>query len=208
MAKMKKSSTRIDMTAMCDVSFLLLTFFVLTSTAKTPEVYPVDLPASTKETKIPTDDILTITVGQENVFIGLAGREDRIDVLNRMGKEYNIEFTSEEQSIFGGMENFGVDIREMKSLLAQPSSERMKKELHKGIPYKDSLNNQLASWVRNARESSFIRKSTEDKKNFLKVAIKGDANEQFGTVKEVIDILQKQRQNRFYLVTGLRTDDF
>src|SRR5690554_7108027 len=77
MAKMKKSSTRIDMTAMCDVSFLLLTFFVLTSTAKTPEVYPVDLPASTKETKIPTDDILTITVGQENVFIGLAGREDR-----------------------------------------------------------------------------------------------------------------------------------
>lgn len=208
MAKMKRSSTRIDMTAMCDVSFLLLTFFVLTSTAKIPEVYPVDLPASTKETKIPTDDILTITVGQENVFIGLAGREDRIDALKRMGKEYNIEFTEEEQSAFAGMENFGVDIREMKNLLAVPPSERMKKELHPGIPYQDSLNNQLAKWVQIARESSYIRKSTDEKKNFLKVAIKGDANERFGTVKEVIDILQGQRQNRFYLVTGLRTDDF
>jgi biopolymer transport protein ExbD len=203
MAKMKKSSTRIDMTAMCDVSFLLLTFFVLTSTAKTPEVYPVDLPASTKETKIPTDDILTITVGQENVFIGMAGKEDRIEALNRMGKEYNIEFTNEELNAFSNMENFGVDIREMKSLLAKPASERMSKDLHKGIPYKDSLNNQLSSWVKVARESSWQRKES-----FLKVAIKGDANEQFGTIKEVMDILQKQRQNRFYLVTGLRSDDF
>lgn len=208
MAKMKKSSTRIDMTAMCDVSFLLLTFFVLTSTAKTPEVHPVDLPASTKETKIPSEDILTITVGQENVFVGLAGREDRMDVLRRMGQEYNIEFSEAELNAFAGMENFGVDIREMKSLLAKPAGERMDKDIHKGVPYKDSLNNQLASWVRNARESSYIRKSTDEKKNFLKVAIKGDANEQFGTVKQVIDILQEQRQNRFYLVTGLRSDDF
>lgn len=203
MAKMKKSSTRIDMTAMCDVSFLLLTFFVLTSTAKTPEVYPVDLPASTKETKIPSDDILTITVGQENVFVGIAGREDRKDILNRMGQEYNITFTAEEQNAFAGMENFGADIREMKNLLAKPASERMQKELHKGIPYKDSLNNQLSAWVRNARESSWQRKES-----FLKVAIKGDANEQYGTIKEIMDILQEQRQNRFYLVTGLRSDDF
>ena len=203
MAKMKKSSTRIDMTAMCDVSFLLLTFFVLTSTAKTPEVHPVDLPASTKETKIPTDDILSITVGQENVYIGIAGKEDRKDILTRMGQEYKIEFTEAEKNAFAGLENFGADIREMKSLLAKPASERMKEELHKGIPYKDSLNNQLSSWVKNARESSWQRKES-----FLKVAIKGDANEQYGTVKEVMDILQKQRQNRFYLVTGLRSDDF
>src|SRR5690606_19055671 len=203
MAKMKKSSTRIDMTAMCDVSFLLLTFFVLTSTAKTPEVYPVDLPASTKETKIPSDDILTITVGQENVFVGLAGREDRKDVLNRVGRDFNISFTEEEQNAFASMENFGADIREMKSILAKPASERMKKELHKGMPYTDSLNNQLSSWVRHARESSWQRKES-----FLKVAIKGDANEQYGTIKEIMDILQEQRQNRFYLVTGLRTDDF
>ncbi len=203
MAKMKKSSTRIDMTAMCDVSFLLLTFFVLTSTAKTPEVHPVDLPASTKETKIPTDDILSITVGQENVYIGIAGKEDRKDILTRMGQEYKIEFTEAEKNAFAGLENFGADIREMKSLLAKPPGDRMQEEFHKGIPYKDSLNNQLSAWVRNARESSWQRKES-----FLKVAIKGDANEQFGTIKEIMNILQEQRQNRFYLVTGLRSKDF
>ena len=79
----------------------------------------------------------------------------------------------------------------------------MKTENHKGIPYKDSLNNQLSAWVKSARESSWQRKE-----QFIKVAIKGDAEEEFGTIKEVIDILQKQRQNRFYLVTGLRNDDF
>ena len=202
--KMKKSSTRIDMTAMCDVSFLLLTFFVLTSTAKVPEVHPVDLPNSTKETKIPSDDIVTIAIDNEKVYFGIAGRQDKKDILTRMGKEYNISFTEEELNKFAGMENFGLDIRQLKQLLAKPSSELMNPENHPtGIPYQDSLNNQLSSWVKNARESSWQRKES-----FLKVAIKGDKEESFGTIKEVIDILQKQRQNRFYLVTGLRDDDF
>lgn len=202
--KMKKSSTRIDMTAMCDVSFLLLTFFVLTSTAKVPEVHPVDLPNSTKETKIPSDDIVTISIDNEKVYFGIAGRQDKKDILTRMGEEYNISFTEEELDKFAGMENFGLDIRNLKQLLAKPSSELMNPENHPtGIPYKDSLNNQLSSWVMHARNSSWQRK-----KSFLKVAIKGDKEESFGTIKEVIDILQKQRQNRFYLVTGLRDDDF
>jgi biopolymer transport protein ExbD len=45
MAKIKKKKTgSTDMTAMCDVAFLLLTFFVMTSTAKIPEALPVDTP--------------------------------------------------------------------------------------------------------------------------------------------------------------------
>ncbi|HLT64897.1 MAG TPA: biopolymer transporter ExbD [Flavobacterium sp.] len=203
MAKMKKHSMSTDMTAMCDVSFLLLTFFVLTSTAKQPEVHPVDLPASTKETKIPTEDIITLTVGDDSVFVGIAGKEDRKDILKRVGSQYNIEFTESELNAFSELEEFGTDIRELKALLAKSPGDRMKTENHKGIPYKDSLNNQLSAWVKSARESSWQRKE-----QFIKVAIKGDAEEEFGTIKEVIDILQKQRQNRFYLVTGLRNDDF
>lgn len=203
--KMKKSSTRIDMTAMCDVSFLLLTFFVLTSTAKVPEVHPVDLPDSTKETKIPATDIVTISVDNEKIFFGIAGREDKKDILTRMGEQYNISFTEEELTKFAGMENFGLDVRQLKQLLATtPQAKLMNPDNHlEGIPYKDSLNNQLSAWVKNARESAWERKET-----FLKVAIKGDKEESYGTVKQVIDILQEQRQNRFYLVTGLRDDDF
>ena len=50
-AKVKRASTSIDMTAMCDVSFLLLTFFVLTATARQPEALTVDTPASTTKDK-------------------------------------------------------------------------------------------------------------------------------------------------------------
>lgn len=202
---MKKSSTRIDMTAMCDVSFLLLTFFVLTSTAKVPEVHPVDLPDSTKETKIPATDIVTISVDNEKIFFGIAGREDKKDILTRMGEQYNISFTEEELTKFAGMENFGLDVRQLKQLLATtPQAKLMNPDNHlEGIPYKDSLNNQLSAWVKNARESAW-----ENKETFLKVAIKGDKEESYGTVKQVIDILQEQRQNRFYLVTGLRDDNF
>ena len=62
--KMKKKSTSTDMTAMCDVAFLLLTFFILTATAKVPEALPVDTPASTVQTKLPESDLATITIGK------------------------------------------------------------------------------------------------------------------------------------------------
>jgi biopolymer transport protein ExbD len=55
------------MTAMCDVAFLLLTFFVMTST-KIPEALPVDTPSSTVQTKLPETDLATLTVGKGKCF--------------------------------------------------------------------------------------------------------------------------------------------
>ena len=80
--KSSKKAASIDMTAMCDVAFLLLTFFILTATAKIPEALPVDTPSSTVQTKLPESNLATLTIGGKGkVFFDLKGREVRIRTL-------------------------------------------------------------------------------------------------------------------------------
>lgn len=45
----KKASTRIDMTPMVDLAFLLLTFFILTSTFNKPKAMEINYPADPKD---------------------------------------------------------------------------------------------------------------------------------------------------------------
>lgn len=205
--KMKKKSMRVDMTAMCDVSFLLLTFFVLTSTAKLPEPLPVDTPNSTVQTKLPEVNLATITVGGENgaekVFFGVLGKEDRIATLEKMGERYEIEFNDQEKQTFSYIEGVGTPIKDLKSFLNLPPDVRNKISASQpGIPT-DSTNNQLKDWVQTAR---VVAKEKNNK--VLEVAIKADAEVHYPKVKTVMDILQEQRLNKFYLVTGLRNEDF
>src|SRR5690606_16154741 len=95
--KMSKKMTAIDMTAMCDVAFLLLTFFILTATARQPEPLPVDTPASTVQTKLPESDLATITVGDGKVFFGVSGQNVRKRTLEMMSEKYGITFTEDEK---------------------------------------------------------------------------------------------------------------
>lgn len=201
-AQVKKKKSRVDMTAMCDVSFLLLTFFVMTSTARLPEPYPVDMPSSTVQTKIPDSNIATITVGEGVVFFGIAGKEERKIMLERMGEKYGITFTPEQTEAFSLIEVFGTDIRNLDQLIAMRGDERNKPGMQPGIPF-DSLNNQLNDWVLSARLAA-KQKSDSD----LNIAIKGDAETQYPTIKRVISILQEQGKNNFFLVTNLRGDNF
>lgn len=195
--KMKKKSTSTDMTAMCDVAFLLLTFFILTATAKVPEVMPVDTPASTVQTKLPEKDLATLTVGNGKVFFDVKGKDVRIRTLELMGNKYGVQFSEEDQNKFAIMESFGVPVQNLKQILDMNPADR-KNVQQPGIP-KDSLDNQLADWVQNARIANI---ELHDKE--LELAIKGDAKEEYPVIKKVMDILQDQKVNSFSLVTGLR----
>lgn len=204
MAKVKisKKSTRIDMTAMCDVAFLLLSFFIMTATAKQPEPLPVDTPESTVQTKLPEENLATLSIRDTKVFFTIMGEEVRKKSLETVAAKYNIGFTPEEIQKFSEVQGFGVPINQLKGLLKLSTDERNKEGLQPGIPY-DSVNNQLKEWVLAARQAA---KDVEYKD--LDIAIKGDAKEDYTTVKRVIDILQEQKKNRFFLVTGLRNENF
>lgn len=195
--KMKKKSTSTDMTAMCDVAFLLLTFFILTATAKVPEVMPVDTPASTVQTKLPEKDLATLTVGDGKVFFDVKGKDVRVRTLELMAQKYDVKFSEEDQTKFAIMESFGVPVQSLKQILDMKPADR-KNVQQPGIP-KDSLDNQLADWIQNARIANI---ELHDKE--LELAIKGDAKEEYPVIKKVMDILQAQKINTFSLVTGLR----
>ena len=66
----KKMSTKIDMTPMVDLAFLLLTFFMLTTTFAKPNVMQLTMPVKktddVEDTKIKASQAMTIILGKDN----------------------------------------------------------------------------------------------------------------------------------------------
>ncbi len=66
----KRMGVRIDMTPMVDVAFLLLTFFILTTTFSKPQAMEINLPPDTKQqVQVAESKLCTIRVNEsEDVF--------------------------------------------------------------------------------------------------------------------------------------------
>jgi len=82
----KKQSTKVDMTPMVDLAFLLLTFFILTSTfnkAKTMEVtMPDKVEKEEEQTKINENDILNLVLAEDNKILWWIGLQPPVEVTN------------------------------------------------------------------------------------------------------------------------------
>jgi biopolymer transport protein ExbD len=75
----KKTSTRIDMTPMVDLAFLLLTFFVMTTTLNKPQTMEIAMPEDDKEEKAPQVNekhVLTIIMGENDKIYWYMGITD------------------------------------------------------------------------------------------------------------------------------------
>ena len=198
--KIKRKSTVTDMTAMCDVAFLLLTYFILSATARQPEVLPVDIPSSTVTVKIPDTDIAMLTVGQGKIFFGMIGQDVRANTLQRMGERYGITFTPQEIKRFSTIESFGVPIASLKQYVMMENEERLKVK-QPGIPTDSSENAELKQWILQARYATKELHAVD-----LRFSIKGDSKEEYPTIRKVIDVLQDQNINKFSLITSLEGD--
>jgi len=191
--KVPRKSTTVDMTAMCDVAFLLLTFFMLTSNFVAKEPIVVAVPSSISEIKIPERNIVTVLIDQEGkVFFGLDTQQDRRDVLENVGKAYDITFTDKELNEFSKIGMSGVPIEKMSAFLALKPEERDTKEAAIGIPT-DSLNNQFEVWIKTARQVN----------RELRLAIKSDQLTPYKVIKDVMGTLQDNNENRYNLITSL-----
>lgn len=75
----KRASTRVDLTAMVDLAFLLITFFMLTTTLSKPKLMPIVMPDIDGPTGLPVSENRTLTVclGNDNKVLWYLGRAEQ-----------------------------------------------------------------------------------------------------------------------------------
>jgi hypothetical protein len=119
----------------------------------------------------------------------------RKEVLKKLAEQLNLKFTEKELKTFSTWASFGMPAANLKAWL-NTSESKDREKFQIGLPI-DSTDNQLNLWIR------FIRLQNQN----AEVAIKGDADADFKTVKHVMDILQENKVNRFNLTTNLQKEE-
>jgi len=194
--KVARKSTRIDMTAMCDVAFLLLTFFILTSKFSASDPVKVTIPTSISEIKIPEVNICKIIIGKNGkVFFGIDNQDKKEKLIGKMADKYKVTLSPKQIKKFTLLDVWGVPMNKMPEYLDLSNEERGKSENSLGIPC-DSTNNELAFWIQYAREVN----------PDIKIAVKGDKDTPYPIVRKVVTTLQDRNENKFNLITGLEAN--
>ena len=153
--KIKRKSTLIDMTAMSDVTVLLLTFFMLTSTFLQKEPTIVYTPSSVSEEKVPANNLVTVLVSSADksgklddptavegkLFISFTGDADStfssekirqlmlqeaVSIYNEQHRNNPVQLTNAQIAEFGKINMFGVPFRELPTYLSMSITERDK----------------------------------------------------------------------------------
>jgi biopolymer transport protein ExbD len=190
--KIARKSISLDMTAMCDMAFLLLTFFMLATKFQPSEAVVVDMPSSHSQIRLPDVDIMTITVRTDGaVFFGVDGQFNRERILEDIAAKYKITFSDKQKKEFSLTPNFGVPVSQLQALFNLSNDDRTKaKQI--GIPA-DSLKNELGDWIYAGRKAN----------RNIRIAVKGDKDSNYEVIKNVIATLQDQNVNKFNLITTL-----
>lgn len=202
-AKVKRKSTIVDMTAMCDVAFLLLTFFILTTKFKPDEKIPINTPSSVASKLAPEKNFIMISLDKQGkAFLN----SDMINV-----KEQAIQIINDGQSLglspgeihrLATLPIIGTSLKGLKAYSQLPTA-AMNATLA-GIPIQDSANNQLAVWMKALVDvqSNMIASDPKGPASKMKVILKGDNMAKFPQFKNVIAALTENNILEFQMVTS------
>ena len=197
--KVARKSTAIDMTAMCDVAFLLLTFFILTAKPKIDDPSHATVPPSTNMAPVADANMMTVSIGGDKLFFAVTEQDVRAAALKAMGDKYGVTFSPEETQRFSLTQIFGVPMKSLKSFL-DTDPDKLKDFVQTGIPADTTNNNELFNWIYTSRQAE---KALHDKD--LQMSIKGDSKEQYPEINIVISCLEKQKLFKFELITSLKS---
>jgi biopolymer transport protein ExbD len=184
------------MTAMCDVAFLLLSFFILATQFKPEDALEVTTPKSVSTKILEGKDIVLITMDKEGkIYFSVDDRntEEKQAIIDEVNTMKNLNLTDAEKAAFVRGGSFvGVPFSQLKSYLQLPR-EAIKNFKQPGIPVTDTLNNELQVWMRAA--------VTAFQGSHMNILLKGDNQAKYPSFKGVIDALKKNEQFKFSMIT-------
>jgi biopolymer transport protein ExbD len=193
-AKIPRKSTNVDMTAMCDVAFLLLSFFILATKQKPPEVVQINTPSSVS-TKVAKSDAVLVTLTKDGkVYLSIGDNAHKKDIIEGVNRTKALNLTPEELAKLEKQDFIGEPFNKLKGYLdlATPVSPAQMQ----GIPT-DSTNNELADWV--GAVSDAYRGEDMDNLNLL---VKGDNEAFYSSFKNIKDAFAKNEIYKFKVVTN------
>ncbi len=197
--QIKKKDTFIDMTAMCDFTLLLLTFFIMATSFKPEESVEVVTAASTSTKEIPDGFILITLDKNGRVFYGVDNINAKRSIIDVVNDDKNLGLTEEEKNIFATSASIGVPFTQMKGYLSLPELERKKyADNAPGIPVDTTAGyttNELAYWINVSRQ--YLDKGG-------RVAIKADGSSGYPDVSKIITTLGKQKIFNFSFITDMK----
>ena len=194
--KIPRKSTNVDMTAMCDVAFLLLTFFILATKQKPPEVLAVVPPSSISSKAAPDKSILITLTKDGKVFLMLGDDTKKADIIDNVNLTKGLQLSPGELAALKKTEFIGLPFSKLKASL-QPGKNIPATEME-GIPV-DSTNNELVDWMRSVTN---VYAGGDQKKLEEMLLIKGDNTALYPIFKNVKEAFKKNEIFKFRIVTN------
>ena len=172
----------------------------MTSTFVKNEAVKVVTPGSVSEIKVPETNVLTILCDKEGrIFVGMDNPRKMGDLVSGMASTYSVSLTKKDMETAQGAASIGVAMDNLAAALAQ--GEKLNEfQADKGIPT-DSVNgkmSQFQDWVQTARDNN-----GKD----MKIAIKADEGTPYKVIKKMMSELQDMNENRYYLITSLKSSE-
>ena len=194
--KIPRKSTAVDMTAMCDVAFLLLSFFILATKQKPPEVLSVQVPGSVSSKVAPDKAILVTLTKDGRTFLMLGDDTKKADILANVNLTKGMGLSPAELQKWGKQTFIGQPLAQVKSGLAQ-NSELDPAKLP-GIPT-DSTNNEMVDWIRSV---SNVYAGGDMKALQEMLLVKGDNDALYPRFKNIKEAFKKNEIFKFRIVTN------